>query len=173
MTDAAAAKPAETAADAQKAEAPKVEAPRRALDRSFGLESFKYNTWAYDLDEPFTFDDVMKPDFWATQAHKLMGHDKQKGRGDILRVRELRTGAMAEYQILELGVGYVKVNKIREAAAPSAEIPESSPLTTRYNIGKRTHEVIRKADGNVLMPGFQSKAAAAAWIAEHSAKTAA
>jgi hypothetical protein len=171
MADAAAAKSAEkTEAVAASADKPAPKpAPRRALDRDFGLESYKYNSWAYDLEEPFTFEDVMNPAFWSTQAQKVMGHDKTKpkGRGDMLLVRELRTGSLRKYLILEIGGGFIKLGEIEAYRPVEVKLDENAPLKVRWNKQKSTHEVVRKADGEVLAGGFQLRDSATDWAKAH------
>jgi hypothetical protein len=164
MADAVAAKPADkidTSAMKQ--------APTRALDRNFGLESFKYNSWAYDLEEPHTLENIADPSFWSTQAHKVIGHDKTKpkGRGDTLIVRDLRAGVYRKYLILEVGPGFMKLSLIEANKPEEVAIAKDSPLTVRWNKGKNLHEVIRKDDRSVLKSDFQTESAAAAWIADH------
>lgn len=144
--------------------------PPRGLDSKFGLESFKYNNWAYDLEEPFTFEDVMNPAFWSTLAPKLMGHDRTnpRGRGDTITVRELRTNTYRKFLVIEIGTGFVKLIPMEGARPADVEAPAKSALTTRWNNSKKMHEVIRKDDGEVLASDFQQKQGAIDWIAKNA-----
>lgn len=140
---------------------------RRILDRNFGVSTFKFNRWSAELEEAETLDDALDPTFWATQVGKLMGHDKTKGRGDIIEVRKADTGLYAELLVTEIGVGFIKVKLIARAGDEAVALPKDAAFTTRWNPGKKTHEVIRRHDNTVMVGGFQSKLAAADWIADH------
>ena len=142
--------------------------PRKSMDRNFGVESFKHNRWSYDLDETESLEDAQRPEFWAGVVDKISGHDKQGGRGDIIAVRKLDSGLYAELLILELGPGYIRTQLVRESIPAEVTVPEDSGLTTRWNVGKRAHDVIRVSDKQVMAGGFQTKAGAAEWINKHT-----
>lgn len=145
-------------------------APRqRMLTKHFGLAEMKFRRWSAELTEAQSLDDAMNPTFWVEQASQLMGHDKAnpKGRGDIIEVRKLDTGLYAELLVTEISPAFVRVELVRKAEPVIATIPDDCPLSTRWNVGNRTHEVIRRGDGAVMARGHQTKASAAAWIADH------
>ena len=142
---------------------------QKMLDKDFGVASFKFNRWSAELGELQTIDDALQPRFWAGQADKIMGHDKTKpkGRGDIIEVRQHSTGLYAELLVTEVGTGFIKTILLRQGQPKDVTIPEGSPLTTRWNVGKRCHEVIRVSDKLLMASDFQTKASAAAWIGDH------
>jgi hypothetical protein len=142
---------------------------QRQHDKNFGLGSFKFNRWSAELDEAQTLEQALEPTFWTGQVDTIMGQDKSKprGRGDIIEVRKADSGLYAELLVIEIGKGFVKVKLIARAEPEAVEVPAKSALTTRWNAGAKTHDVIRKADGQVMRGGFQTKATAAAWIADH------
>lgn len=142
----------------------------KLADRNFGVASFKFNRWSAELDETQTLDDALLPAFWANLSAQIMGHDKTRGRGDIIEVRKRDTGLYAELIVTEIGPGYVKVEPIRAYEPKVTEVPDDVPFITRWNVGKRLHEVLRKADNQVMTGGFQSKEKAVEWIADHMAK---
>lgn len=141
----------------------------RILDKNFGVASFRYNRWSADLDESQTLDDALVPEFWANSADKIMGHDKAnpKGRGDIIEVRKLDTGLYAELIVMEVGRGYVVTRLIRTYEPPAATTVANAPLDVRWNAGKKTHEVFRVSDKQLMSGGFQTREKAQAWIADH------
>lgn len=140
----------------------------RLLNSNFGVASFKYNRWSATLSEAQTLEDALEPTFWSAQAEHMMGHDKRGGRLDIIEVRKPDSGLYAELIVEEIGKGYVKVRPLRlSEPQPTKAISDSSPFETRWNVGNKCHEVVRKADKQVMRGGFQSKAGAADWIAEH------
>lgn len=148
---------------------------RRASMRNFGLSSFKFNRWSVELPEEHSLEDALEPTFWVDIAPQVMGHDKAapKGRGDVIEVRKLDTGLYAELIITEVGNGFLKVRQLLRDQPAVAEIAEGSPLKTKWNVGKRLHDVVRAADGQVMATGFQTKEKAIEWIDDHLRKMAA
>jgi hypothetical protein len=147
----------------------------RLTDRNFGVSSFKFNRWSAVLEGEQTIDDALRPDFWANLVEKIAGFDKAnpKGRGDIIEVRNLETGLYAELIVRAIGQGFVKVDVLRAQEPDTAELAENSPLTTKWNPGKKLHQVIRASDRTVMHPGFQTKEDAVAWITDHMKQLAA
>lgn len=149
--------------------------PATMQTRNFEAAGFRYNRWQADLDENQTLEQALEPTFWRHVSTKIMGHNQAtpKGRGDLIEVRKLDTGLYAELLITEIGNGYVKVAMLRMAEPDVADVPDDAPFLTRWNVGKRGHEVLRRADKMVMSGPFQSKAGAVAWISDHMAKMAA
>ena len=143
---------------------------QRFLGKNFGVASYKFNRWSAELEEAQSLDDALNANFWAAQADMIMGADKTKpkGRGDIIEVRKADTGLYAELLVTEIGKGFVKVKLVSRAELEAVDLPEESPLKTRWNVGSKTHDVIRASDNQVMRGGFQTKASAIAWIEEHS-----
>lgn len=150
---------------------PVVPAPvkRRLMDKSFAVASFRYNRWAADLDETQTLEDALQESFWVSVADKIMGQDKlnPKGVGDIIEIRKRDTGLFAEVIVVAIGHGFVKVAPLRMYEPKEVDVPESAPLATRWNPGRKCHEVIRKADKQVMHGGFQTRDDAVNWLNEH------
>lgn len=145
------------------------EKAKQLADRHFGLEQFKYQRWAAELDESTTLDDARDPRFWAGQASKMMGYDGRKGRGDIIVVRKPDSGLYAELLVTEVGPGFVRTVVVFEAEPEAVDLPAKCPLETRWSAGKGLHEVIRRADKHLMHPGFPTKVAAVTWIVAHLA----
>lgn len=142
------------------------------LDRNFGEISFKFRRWSAELAPDQNLEDTFHPEFFKTQAQHIAGHDKAnpKGRGDIIEVRKPDTGLYAELLVTEVGPGYVRVQPIK-AYEPATVVEDvESPLSTKWNFGKKVHDVVRKSDGVVMQTGFQTKTAAVAWIDNFSNK---
>lgn len=147
------------------------ETTKKFPERNFGLAEFKRNIWHLVLEENETFDDAINGPSWANLVPKIVGHDKSRGPGDRIEVWKPDTGAFGEMIINEIGPGYVRANFIRAYEPKVVEIDESVPFITRWNVGKRMHEVLRRADNQVMAGGFQSKDKAVAWITDHMTKT--
>ncbi len=142
---------------------------RRVLDRNFGLEEFKYRIWSVDLEEDQTVEHVLTPRFFASVAGKIAGQDpaNPKGIGDIIRVRKRDSSGYWSFLIVAIGQSFIKLHPIEKCEPPQPEMPADIPFATRWNPGKKSFEVIRTADKVMTAAGFQTKADAHAWIAEH------
>jgi hypothetical protein len=147
--------------------------PVRISDRAFGVAEFKFRRWSAELTEEQSIEDALKPEFWANQADKLMGHDpaNPKGRGDIIEIRKLDTGLYAELIVRSIGKGFIRCDVIRAQEPDAAVEAEDAPLKTKWNVGKRMHDVVRD-DGQVMAGNFQTKELAVAWINDHLGKMA-
>ena len=147
--------------------------PVRVNDRNFGLAEHKFRRWSAELTEEQTLEQAMKPEFWANQAAKIMGHDPANplGRGDIIEVRKPDTGLYAELIVRAIGQGYVRCEVIRAQEPDVVEAPKDSPLKVKWNVGKRMFDVVRD-DGTIMARDFQTKDAAVAWINDHLGKMA-
>lgn len=149
--------------------------PQKMSDKNFGVASFKFNRWSAELDEAQTIEDAMKPDFWAHQAAKVMGQDKTNPKGmlDVIEVRKRDSGLYAELLIIDVGSGFIRVKLIGKYEPEETAVPDDVPFVTRWNPGKKAHEVLRKSDNVLMQSGFKSRAAAVGWITDHMRATAA
>lgn len=145
----------------------------RPLDKDFGVASYKRNEWRLNLSDEFSFESLQNSSFLANQVDKVRGHNKQGGRGDIVEVFKESTEEYGRFIITAIGDGYIKMRQIEGVKAPEVSQAEDSPLTTRWNPGKRGHEVIRAEDKIVMAGPFQTKDVAVAWINDHLKKMAA
>ena len=110
--------------------------------------------------------DVERPLLWKHILGKI-------ARGDVLEAFKPDTGEYAKFVVTEAGQGFIKLGRIEAFTPAEVAAPEDSALTTKWNVGKRAHDVIRKADGFVMATNFQTKEGAVAWIADHQKKVAA
>lgn len=135
---------------------------------------FSHNRWQASLTEGQTIDDALTPQFWRHQAETILGHDKVKPGGlmDIIELRKPDTMDFWELLVVGVGPGLIRVRVIKEATTAPIVLDETGPLRPRWNVGKQSHDVVR-SDGQVMASGFQTKAAAAAWIEDHIKKMAA
>jgi hypothetical protein len=157
-----------TASAASKAN-PSLPRVNKLLDKSFAVSSYRYNRWSADLDETQSLEDALVPGFWASVVDKIMGQDKlnPRGFGDIVEIRKRDTGLFAEVLIVGIGPGFVKVEPLRAYVPADVAEPAKCPLTTRYNAGKRCHDVVRRSDGQLMSSGHQTKTVAVDWITTH------
>lgn len=125
------------------------------------------NRWQAYLTEGQTIEDALEPSFWVDASEVIAGHTGKLGMQDIIEVRKADTGQYWELMIDEVGKGYLRVRVLLRDTPPIVEIPETAPLATRWNVGARGHEVIRKMDKQVMAGPFPTKAKAAEWIADH------
>jgi hypothetical protein len=143
--------------------------PPKLFDRNFGISTFKFNRWSAELEESQTLEQAFEPTFFGLVADKMMGQDKAnpRGVGDIIEIRKRDTALFCEVIVLAIGPGYVRVQPLRAFEPEEPEIPEKSPLVTRWNNSTKKHEIIRAEDKQLMHPGFQVKQDSVNWIAEH------
>lgn len=131
----------------------------------FGVSSFKRNEWHLKLQPAHSIDDAGDPNLWRDIGGK-------QSPGDTVEVFKADSSEWALFVIFEVGPNFIRLGKVQSAALPEVVEPVGQ-LTTKWNVGKQRHEVIRKSDNYVMAKDFQSKASAVAWITEHMAKMAA
>lgn len=133
--------------------------------RDFGVAEFKRAVYHLTLTEAHTLDDVPNPRLWGDLLDKMR-------RGDAVEAFKPDSGEYAKYIVCESGPGFIRLGKI-EGYEPAEIATPDGALKTKWNVGKRVHDVIREADGYVMASGFQTKATAVAWIVDHQNKVAA
>jgi hypothetical protein len=138
----------------------------RVLTQNFGLLEFKRDIWFYEVPEQQTKEDLLRPEFWADRVDTIRGPGKEKGLGHLIVLDKPDTGWMAFARINAIGQGFMKISFFSESKPEQVEAPEG-PLTTRWNVGRRCHEVFRASSNTMMATGFQQKADALAWIADH------
>lgn len=143
------------------------------------MSGFCSNIFRVDLPEHQSFDDCLDPTFWMHVVTKVAGDNKEnlRGVGDKIVVFKRDTMSLREYMISGIGEGFIKLIEAAKYDSPVApELPATSPLQTRWNVGKRGHEVIREEAAGIVtvMAGpFQTKPEAVGWINDHLKKMAA
>lgn len=144
------------------------------------LSGFVTNVWRVDLPETQSFDDCLDPTFWMHVVDKVAGNDKVnvRGIGDDIVVFKRDAMAKRSYMISGIGAGFIRLveKKSERVETASAEVDEASPLKTRWNPGKKGHEVVREekeGQRTVLAGPFQTRPEAVAWINDHLTKMAA
>lgn len=161
-------KPASVIPNPQPA-APPVPQPKRAQMRNFGLIEFKRRVYDYELTADQSVEDALEPTFWTDAVAGVMGYDANnpKGRGDIIKLWKPDTSESATLRIIEIGKGYIKTRlEGRWTEGATKQLPDDARFTTRWNVGRRCHEVVR-GDGQVMSGGHQTKDGATEWIAQH------
>lgn len=142
---------------------------RQRLRGRIHVRGFLHQEYEFDLEQTQSIADALDPTFYKDHVRAIMGEDplKPKGRGSLIHVFKPDTGQYAKLLITEIGPGYVRTIPVEQASPEQIDLPAGAPFVTRWNSGKRGHEVLRKAD-NALMAGpFQTMSAAAAWVVQH------
>lgn len=143
------------------------------------ISGFVTNIWRADLPEDQSFEDCLDPTFWMHVVDKVAGDNKAnpRGIGDDLVVFKRDAMEKRRYMISGIGAGFIRLVEVEKAGiAPAPDLKDNSPLKTRWNPGRKGHEVVRtEAGGSVtVMAGpFQTKPEAVEWINDHLQKMAA
>jgi hypothetical protein len=133
--------------------------------RDFGVAQFKRNEWRLELSEAHGMSDVENSRLWGDILGKI-------ARGDTVEAFKADSGEWAKFVASEVGPGFIKMGRVEGYTPAAVEIPEGA-LKVKWNVGKRSFDVAREADGFVMSGGFQTKASAAEWINDHMKKMAA
>lgn len=152
---------------------PQAPEAKRLRHENFKAHQFAFNEWSAVLEPNHTIEDALSPEYWASHADTVMGHNKADPKGflDLIKVRKPSTAEYWELLIVGIGRGFIKTKIVKELRAAEIESP-SGALAIRWNVGRKRHEVVR-ADGAVMQSGFQTKEDAADWIKTHNTAMAA
>jgi len=132
----------------------------------FGVASFKRNEWHLALTEAHTMEHVSNPRLWGDILGRVT-------RGDVVEAFKPDSGEWARFIVTEAGPGFIKIGKTESFTPETVVEPDDTGLETKWNVGKRAFDVIRSADKFVMKGGFQTKASAVEWMADHQKKVAA
>lgn len=133
--------------------------------RNFNADhaGLKHTIWSLDLQEEETIDLAMDRSAW-----KSVVASRHPRPGDTIQVRAHDDSRYWSLFVLGTGPGWLKASIIEQTRAEAVpELPEDCPLTTKWIVGNRTYDVIRRGDNTVLKGGFKMKPDAIAWIVEH------
>ena len=151
---------------------PVVDIPRarkRVLQKDVKLVEFAHRRWATSLQEGQTLEDAITPEFWADIV-------RNDGRGmvagDVIEIRSFDHSLFAELYARKVEQGAAFMALIRAAdfvdrAAEAKASKHDDVLTSRWNVGKRTFDVIRSSDRQIVSSGHKLKEDAQAWIEDH------
>ena len=141
-------------------------AGRRMRPHNFCESSFGFRRWSAVLEEGQLLDDCKSETFWAHVAARVMGHDLTKplGRGDIVEVRSFDNSTYAEFIVMAVSPGGLRVRMLRLDQIVEAAAAAAGPLAPKWNFGRKMFDVIRQSDRTVISSGYQTKADALAWI---------
>jgi hypothetical protein len=141
---------------------------QRILQKDFKLVEYASRRWSAALQEGQTLDDTLTPEFWSNVAR---GDNRSILAGDVIEVRSFDHSFFAELYVRKVDPGTCLVALLRavdfvDRAAETKTAKHPGALTPRWNVGKKTWDVIR-SDGELVSGGHKLKEDAQAWIAEH------
>ena len=127
-------------------------------------------TWAYRLDENEAYELTLDPPAWSPVIARWRG----MRAGDLIHVRNFDNSFFAELFVRATGENWLRAveNRKHDHRVKSA-LPANVPLQRKWNVGKKTYDIVRKDDGAVLASGLKTVEDADAWIKDHLQKLAA
>jgi hypothetical protein len=144
--------------------------PRKLLARNFVESEFAYADISVTIPVGHTIEDALKPEYWAHVAHRLQQnvHTGQPDRsGAIIRLRTEDHALFAMLYVRAVRNDSLDVALIGEPTyfGPSGAV-KSDAYETRWNVGARGFDVIRKSDGAIVgrASDFRLKENAIAYI---------
>lgn len=158
----------DVAVAAQPVAAPVIQMSKYRLKESrFQIDSAGYrNTvWAAYIEDGHSFDEVMKPEYWAHVA----GHKNVK-IGDRILVRPDDGSYFAELYVRDVGAAWAKVAVTSlhkwEVQTEAGEV-EGDDFEIQFKGPLLLHVVTRKRDGVRLKDTLRTRQEAADWLREH------
>ncbi len=145
------------------------EQPKKLHQKYFQRTEFAYARMSATLPVDVTFEDCLNPEFWVNIAHLLQvtpvtGEPDRSGA--IIEVRTADHAFYAELYVRAVHDQGLIVSVLREPKYFTPEENAAPGFNTRWNVGKRRHEVIRKSDNKIVAGDFKIKEDALQWINE-------
>jgi hypothetical protein len=144
----------------KKTEARKLIVPR------FKDAAYERNIWQASIENGVTFDEVVKPEFWAHVAAKLKANDH-------IEVVAENGEYFGELLVIDSGRLWAKVAVLRFVELAAQEVPAAlltsaaSGYRVEYKGPTLKHVVIRLSDNQIVQEGIPRKNEAELWVAEH------
>lgn len=147
--------------------AARIEPPRVIHPRDFKLIEYEYARFSARLPVGVSFQEVLKPEFWVQIVHLLRKNtitNEPDRSGAIIEIRTEDHAFYAELYVRAVQEKGLIVGVLKEPVYFGLDEVRSDRFETRWNVGKRCHEVVRKSDKNVVQTDLPTKEAAKAWI---------
>lgn len=162
--------------------------PRRAREGEIELAEYKRALMRYRMPVGHTFEDLLKPDYWALVAHRFQGDKRSKApdyAGSIIEVwsaepdgflAHLFVVAVRDQALSVICIGPQKDSKT--GLACPIDLTTGGPYSggqqdevigsarIRWNVGARSYEVIRANDSQIVARNLKTRAEAELWIAQ-------
>lgn len=133
-------------------------------EKHFKNAEYERTVWQAVIEPGISFDEVMKPQFWAHIAAKLVPN----ARIEVLS----ETGEyFAELLVMSCDRTWAKVALLRfvELSAPAGNVEiEAAGYKIEWKGPTRKHVVIRLADNEIIKDELPRKADAELWVREHA-----
>lgn len=129
-----------------------------------------HTVWSLRLGEGEGIDLPLDRNAWK----QVMAANNKPQAGDIIEVRTHDDSQFWSLFVQGAGAGWLKATLVQQTQFEAIpELPESSLLAPRWNVGARAYDVIRKADKTVIQSGIKLKEDAVKWIENHQRQMAA
>ena len=127
--------------------------PRVILSKNLTPSGHRYGRMEVTMPVGFTIEDAMKPECWANVAHQFrkvaMTNDPDQV-GTILELRTEDHAFYAELYIRAVNERSLTVAILREPVYFGPAAVKSAGFETRWNVGKRGFDVLRKSDRQIV-----------------------
>jgi len=142
--------------------AAKAPRPKSLTPTKLGYAEHMTRNFVADVDAGVTLDDVLKPEFFAHVASRLVPWSH-------IEVRPEDEAFYAELLVTRVGHNWVRCEVLQHKALGELveQVPETAGFEVKWGGPAKKHRVIRKSDGSVLQDGFATAAEGNGWIAEH------
>lgn len=130
------------------------------------LAQYARRDWCVNAEEGTTVEDVLKPEFWTHKASELTPYDR-------IEVRPDNGQWIAELLVLQVSRNWARTHLlVLHDLGPKEDEDSSAAMGgARHDIKwkgpQRKWAVVRLADLQVVMDGFDDKLKARAWMENH------
>ena len=145
----------------------RAEPPRTLPMRDFKISEYEYARFSARLGVGVTIEDALKPEFWVHVVH-LLAKAPVTGEPDkagaVIEIRTVDHSFYAELYVRAVQDRGLLVSVLREPVYFGPKEVSTAQFETRWNVGKRGFDVLRKSDREIVAGGLPTREAAAEWI---------
>lgn len=146
-----------------------VDPPRKLLEKDFQLdEQFVYARACVTLPVGWAFEECLKPEFWVNIAPKFKKDQFTNGpekTGAVVTIRTADHAFYAELYVRAVRERDLIVSIVKEPVYFGPKEVQSDKYETRWNVGKRSYDIIRKSDKEIVGEA-KTKEGVVDWIAK-------
>ena len=133
---------------------------KHALSSNFKQAEFYYPHMAYTMEVGHKVEDALKPEYWASVAHKLAARELQGGldrAGAVIELRSEDHSIYAELYVRAVHPAGLDVALLNSTPIGTQKTSKSEAFEERWNPGHKGWDVVRRSDSVVVSSGKDHK----------------
>lgn len=128
---------------------------KKILVKDLQLSEYAHGRFSVVLPQGWTFEETLKPEFWANVAHILAPNPNAGNKpytGSIIEIRTQDHAFYAELYVRGVQKQALIVQTIREPVLFGQDVARASKhFKTRWNVQKNGFDVIRISDNEIIL----------------------